>query len=128
MIASQKLYTIYAIRCRENNRLYIGRTSNLDNRIQAHFSELKRKKHSSKLMIEDFEKYGKDNFEIYILEENVPYTERKKEFEYMRKYNTFDEKYGYNRGDKGKKEVKKFNYIYDLPRNVYEETTAEEKE
>ena len=114
--------TIYAIRCCENGRLYIGKTTNLDCRIQTHFSNLKNGKHSSKLMMEDFKKYGKDAFEVYILEENVPYEQRKKEYEYMRKYNSFDEKYGYNRGDKRNITTQKQNYIRDrLPINLYEQ-------
>lgn len=115
-----KLYTIYALRCINNSRLYIGRTSNLENRIQVHFQELKSGRHTNKLMLKDFEKYGRDNFEVYILEENVPYEQRTKEYEYMRKYNTFEEKYGYNHGDKGKKKKKTINYIYKLPFNNYE--------
>ena len=114
-----KTSTIYAIRCKNNGKLYIGKTTKLNERIQAHFSELKNGKHSVKAMIDDFNKYGKDGFEIYILEENVTYENRQKEYEYMRMYNSFDEKYGYNRGDKKKKEVKKFNYIYSLPPNLY---------
>jgi len=108
--------------------MYIGRTSNINNRIQTHFSELKRKKHSNKSMIEDFEKYGKENFEVYILEENIPYQERSKEYEYMRKYNTFEEKYGYNRGDRNKKNKNKINYIYSMPPNIYKKELDTYKE
>jgi len=126
MMYNRKNFSIYAIRCKANGRVYIGRTSKISERIQTHFSELKRKKYSSKLMIEDFEKYGKENFEIYILEENVPWESRFKEYEYMRTYNSFDEKYGYNRGDRNKKEQNKFDFIYDLPPNLYDISNQKE--
>lgn len=125
MMLVDKLFSIYAIRCKTTGRLYIGRTCKIDERIQTHFSELKNKKHSSKIMIEDFEKYGKEDFEIYILEDKVPYSDRYKEYEYMRIYNSFDEKYGYNRGDRNKKNKKKINYIYKMPPNL---SNSQEKE
>ena len=126
---NRKDSTIYAIRCKNNGRLYIGRTTNLNSRLQTHFAELKREKHNSKLMIEDFKKYGKDNLEVYVIEENVTYEVRKKEYEYMRKYNSFDEKYGYNRGDRKKKESKEFECIHGLPPNKFEnDNLLKEKE
>lgn len=125
MIVSDKLYTIYAIRCKSTGRLYIGRTYRLDERIQTHFQTLKSKKHSSKLMIADYEKYGREDFEVYILEENVPYKDRYKEYEYMKKYNSFDEKYGYNRGDRNKQSKKKIEYIYELPPNLFQSQKEE---
>lgn len=120
MLGRDKLYTIYALRCKNNGRLYIGRTYRLDERIKTHFQELKSGRHTNQLMLEDFKKYGRDNFEVYVLEENIPYAETNKEYEYMRKYNSFDEKYGYNRGDRKKKVVKTKDYIYELPPNQYE--------
>ena len=121
-----KVFTIYAIRCKSNGKLYIGRTYRLNERIQVHFQTLKSKKHSSKLMIEDYEKYGRENFEIYILEENIPYKDRYKEYEYMKKYNSFDEKYGYNRGDKNKQNKNKIDYIRALPPNLYQSVHTKE--
>ena len=94
MYFNDKMFTIYAIRCKGNGKLYIGRTCNLDSRIQTHFCELKSGRHNSKTMVEDFKKYGREHFEVYILEENIPYKERFKEYEYMRTYNSFDENYG----------------------------------
>ena len=38
----------------------------------------------------------------------------------MRKYNSFEEKYGYNRGDRKCKNIKTYNYIHSLPPNLYE--------
>ena len=109
MIPSNKLHTIYALRCKSNGKLYIGRTTKLDERIKIHFQELKSGRHTNKLLLEDYKKYGRDNFEVYVLEKDIPYSERYKEYEYMRSYNTFDKKYGYNNGDRRKKKENK-NY------------------
>jgi len=122
MFSRDKNFTIYAIRCKTNEKLYIGRTTRLNERIKTHFCELKSGKHTLKAMVEDYKKYGRENFEVYILEENVPYSDRGKEYEYMRKYNSFDEKYGYNKGDSKKKEINKIDYIYELPPNPYQKT------
>lgn len=94
-----KTYSIYAIRCKSNNKLYIGRTTNLKQRVNNHFDNLKGNSHKILDLQEDFNKYGIDNFEVYLLEENIDYTERKKEYDYMREYNTFSKEYGYNQGD-----------------------------
>lgn len=59
MYSREKLYIVYALRCKNNGRLYIGRTSNIENRIQVHFQELKSGRHTNKLMLQDFEKYEK---------------------------------------------------------------------
>lgn len=119
MYFEEKKFTIYAIRCKQNGKLYIGRTTRLDNRIKSHFCELKTERHNNKLLVEDYKKFGRENFEVYVLEENVPYSKRGKEYEYMRKYNSFDKEFGYNKGDIKKKEVSKIEYIYELPPNLY---------
>lgn len=129
MYSTNKKFCIYAIRCVVNGKLYIGRTLRLEERIKIHFAELKSGRHSNNQMLDDYKKYGKDNFEVYVIEENVPYEERKKEYEYMRKYNSFDEKYGYNRGDRKKKESKEFECIHGLPPNNFEsDNLSKEKE
>lgn len=122
MFSKDKLFTIYAIRCKSNSKVYIGRTSVLDERIKTHFMSLKSGKHTNKLLLNDYKKYGRDDFEIYILEENIPYKDRNKEYEYMRQYNSFDEKYGYNKGDIKKKKVSTITYIKELPFNLYNQS------
>lgn len=113
-------YSIYAIRCIKNGRLYIGRTIDIQKRIAVHFQELKSGKHTNKLMVEDFKNYGRDNFEVYLLETDIPYEKRGKEYEYMRKYNSYDKKYGYNYGDKTKNPKKEIQIINGLPENLFE--------
>lgn len=70
---------IYAIRCKENGKVYIGRTYRLDVRIREHFLALRKGK-TDKLNTTykksgfqaDYNKYGEDAFEVYIIEQDVP--------------------------------------------------------
>lgn len=129
MIPSDKLHTIYSIRCKVNGKMYIGRTTKLDTRINIHFLELKSGRHKTKSLLKDYQKYGRDNFEVYVLEKDIPYTEIHKEYEYMRKYNSFDEKYGYNFGDRRKKTPpSKIEIIYKMPPNIYEESITQKND
>lgn len=57
--------TIYGIRCRENGRMYIGRTgSALNERFKKHVYRLNHGIHDSKTMQDDFNRFGKYNFDI----------------------------------------------------------------
>lgn len=123
-----KTYSIYAIRCKPNNKLYIGRTTNLKQRVNNHFDNLKGNSHKILDLQEDFNKYGIDNFEVYLLEENIDYTERKKEYDYMREYNTFSKKYGYNQGDLKSSQKKEIKIIKELPINVYKSNCSKNQE
>ena len=68
---------IYCIRNKINNKKYIGKTSwNINKRFGKHISSLKYNKHYSKNLQEDFNKYGIDNFEFFILDEFTFYNEK----------------------------------------------------
>jgi len=58
-------YTIYALRCRENGRVYVGRTGNPTERFKKHVYNLNHNIHKSELMQSDFNKYGKSSFEMF---------------------------------------------------------------
>ena len=61
---------IYCIRNKINNKKYIGQTSwNINKRLNKHKGQLINNKHYSKNLQEDFNKYGIDNFEFFILDE-----------------------------------------------------------
>lgn len=100
--------TIYAIRCKRSGRVYIGRTYRLEARLKEHFTELRQGRktyykdgqQTMSNMQRDYDKYGENNFEVYIIEENVP-PERCKEREayWIEKYRATDLSYGYNRLD-----------------------------
>jgi len=96
-------YTIYSLVNLKNGKRYIGRTHYPRQRIQQHFWDLKSHKHSNILL--NNESYDKFGFEI--LEEGILFTDRTdKERDYIIKYKTYDEQFGYNAKDpclKGKK-------------------------
>lgn len=98
-------HTVYAIRCKENGRVYVGATVYPQKRIYQHMAQLKRRgkvhyevgKAVPSLWQEDYDKYGENGFSFYILEEDitlqdVPYREKY----WIAQYKAFDPRYGYN--------------------------------
>ena len=106
--------TIYAIRCKKTSRVYIGRTYRLEFRIKEHFRELRKgqktfysyekfERHPSNFQ-KDYNKYGEESFEVYILEENVPPEKcKEKEASWIEIYHSTNPLYGYNRHDEKEK-------------------------
>lgn len=102
----KELSVIYAIRCKENGRLYIGRTYRLKSRIREHFGELRKgyKGYGSKRygmnqanFQKDFDMYGEEGFEVFVLEQDVqPDLCQSAEMKWIAEYNTTDPRYGYN--------------------------------
>lgn len=100
-------YSIYAIRCTANGRIYIGCTSDVQKRIHQHFLELRKyekiktsnvnKTKSGVEWQEDFDKYGEESFESYLLEDNIPYSDKgARENHWILEYGSFDPQKGYN--------------------------------
>ena len=58
---------IYSIKCKINDKIYIGKTQNHLSRLGMHISELLKGTHHCKLLQEDFNLYGIDNFIFEIL-------------------------------------------------------------
>ena len=90
--------TIYAIKHNQTKRIYIGSTAELEKRYRTHIYSLRKHKHPSKEMQKDFDLYGED-YTVFILGEIRNIDEKRKEYEMMKKYNTFDTAIGYNQGD-----------------------------
>lgn len=88
---------IYCITCVINNKKYIGCSKNIYSRINHHKYCLRDKnlKHENIYFIEDFHKFGYENFNYEVLEytnENL----KDKEFYYINLYNTINREKGYN--------------------------------
>lgn len=64
----RKTQGIYKITNLINNKCYVGQSRNIESRIKKHFSDLEKNIHHSQYLQEDFNKYGKENFSIEILE------------------------------------------------------------
>ena len=58
---------VYCIRCKVNNKAYIGSSADIKKRWIEHKSRLKVGKHPNKQLQEDYNKYGADNFLYSIL-------------------------------------------------------------
>ena len=56
---------VYMIKNLRNKKVYIGSTSNIEERLQAHRSALRRGKHSNKALQEDFNQHHL--FQVHIL-------------------------------------------------------------
>ena len=60
---------VYKITNIITNKFYIGSSNNIQERIKTHFRELKNNRHLNKHLQSSYNKYGKDNFIVDILEE-----------------------------------------------------------
>lgn len=96
---------IYSIICAINGKQYIGCSSNIYSRINNHKSILNKKnvKRDNSYLIDDWHKYGADNFDYIVLEyttENL----KDKECYYIELFDTINRDKGYNlRRDNSKK-------------------------
>ena len=90
---------IYTITNKENNRIYVGKTSRLESRRQTHLANLRANKHSNKELQEDFNKYGESLFEFNVVQQGEGLTEEEAEKKWMIKLKSYDPKYGYNSND-----------------------------
>lgn len=62
------MIAIYGIFNKINNKVYIGQSINVDSRISEHQWMLSKGIHTNSYLQNDWDKYGKDNFEFCILE------------------------------------------------------------
>ena len=88
---------IYSIICTVNGKQYVGQTKNIYARINAHKINLNKQnlKLENQYFINDWLKYGADNFDYVVLEyatENL----KNKEFNYITNLDTINRDKGYN--------------------------------
>ena len=65
----EKIIGIYMIRCKVNEKCYIGQSTNIKRRWYTHINELNRNVHICKKLQEDWNAYGESNFEFKIIQE-----------------------------------------------------------
>lgn len=87
---------IYMIKNMHNNKVYIGQSANINKRWNNHRSKLENNSHENKHLQDSYNKYGKDNFEYTIICECRKEELNDLEKYYIRKYHSYDNKYGYN--------------------------------
>lgn len=87
---------IYCIKNKINNKVYIGSSNNIERRFRKHKTELNTKTHSNKYLTRAYIKYNKENFEFIILELCNLEDLIDREIYYISKYDSLNEKKGYN--------------------------------
>lgn len=87
---------IYCIENKINNKKYIGQSINIYDRWCKHKRDLNNNCHDNDYLQKSWNKYGKDNFIFYILEQCTPQELNNKECYYIEFYNTLNDKYGFN--------------------------------
>lgn len=82
---------IYIIKCTKTEKVYIGETVNLSQRLGKHFSLLRANKHSNPILQNIFNKYGEECFIVDVLEYLNTYAETELkilERQWQQKYST----------------------------------------
>lgn len=101
--SSYRVIGIYAIVCRENGKVYVGKSINVRKRLISHKCSLRAKKRSKKAtnrkLYNDVQLYGWESFDCYILEEFDTIDEiliADRELHWMMHLNSTDPNEGYN--------------------------------
>lgn len=94
---------IYAIYNKIDNKIYVGKSKNIEKRIKGHFSGLRSEYFNSKTvnryLFNAFKKYGEENFKWKILHEIKELDEvllSELELHYMDLYQSYKQEFGYN--------------------------------
>lgn len=92
---------IYAIKCKKENKVYIGQSKQIEKRYREHINKLKRQVHQNHYLQEAFNEFGEENFCCEILFElnESEFTRQKLydlEIEYIKLYDSTNREKGYN--------------------------------
>lgn len=90
--------SIYAIRNTVTGKMYIGSSKDAIGRIYHHLMMLRCGKHSVEDMQLDYDEYG-EHYEAFLLDTIQTYSDKSKEYQWMKKYHSYDRRYGYNYKD-----------------------------
>lgn len=88
--------SIYGILNLVNKKIYIGSTKNFKTRKYSHFYKLKKGNHGNEHLQRAYNKHGKQNFHMFLIEECDESERYKKEVFFISKHNSNLPKNGYN--------------------------------
>lgn len=89
-------FGIYIIKNKVNNKVYIGQSVDIDKRIKKHFNLLENKTHYNEHLQNAFNKYGRNNFFVDVLEECPVEKLNEREKYYIQLYDSATREKGYN--------------------------------
>lgn len=92
---------IYKITNIQNNKVYIGQSTDVEDRIAHHRSSLRHNKHENSHLQRSWNKYGEDSFMFEILDICEEQALDDKERYYIEMYQATDQNHGYNKEDGG---------------------------
>jgi group I intron endonuclease len=95
-MAKEKLCGIYCIENLVNGKKYIGLSINIKQRWTQHKTDLRHQYHKNSYLQNAWNKYGEDNFGFNIIQECKKTELSELEKFYIDKFDTTNEKYGYN--------------------------------
>jgi group I intron endonuclease len=97
-MGKEKVCCIYGIKNKTDNKIYIGQTINLENRIKDHMKRLSNEKHWNNYLQRAWDKHGEENFEFIVLEECEENKDilNEKEIYWIKKLNSTNKEFGYN--------------------------------
>ncbi len=110
---------IFAVRCKTNKKMYIGATlGDSETRIRSMICALKRNDiNTNKTLREDFNKYGENDFEFFVLEDNIESTKARGRLQYyMDEYKSTNPDHGYNYSKKKNTEIVIKKVLPELPK------------
>lgn len=87
---------IYCIKSKIDNKVYVGKSISIPQRISSHFQKLKTNKHANRHLQSAYNLYGRNNFSYEILEICDASVLFDKEAEYIIKTKSLDDNFGYN--------------------------------
>lgn len=98
---------VYLIKCKSENKVYIGQSKNIKRRYVCHISKLRKHNHPNKYLQEAFDKYGENDFSYEVLVElkNDDFNRQKLydlETSYISLYRSDNKGFGYNIESGGK--------------------------
>jgi len=109
-----KISDVYVLTYLPTGKKYVGRSTNVENRMQLHMCLLRHGKHNSKELQQDYNRYG-GGVNAFSIETVGKYrhdrcsADNDLEFQTMIALKTYDERYGYNTHDCAMQKIRKAN-------------------